>query len=155
ELEAASNRLAHALLEIGAGPGGPGGVIAIWAHRSSALVWALLAGLKTGGAVLVLDPAYPEPSLVERLEAASPRLVVELAGARPIGAAVRAWLDEHPGCRVVELPRRTAAGEPCEPPAVHVGPDDVACIGFTSGSTGVAKGIVGLHRSLTHFVPWQ
>ena len=37
---------------------------------------------------------------------------------------------------------------------ITVGADDVACIGFTSGSTGCRKGSSARHGSLTHFVPW-
>src|SRR5262245_64781898 len=35
-----------------------------------------------------------------------------------------------------------------------VGPDRLACISFTSGSTGKAKGVLQRHGPLTHFAPW-
>ncbi len=98
ELEAASNRLARHLLSRGVGArvgdGEPvrgelgGGAVAIWASRSAPLVWAMMAGLKTGAAVLVLDPAYPGASLVARLALARPRALLRLAGSAPIDPAV-------------------------------------------------------------------
>ena len=36
-----------------------------------------------------------------------------------------------------------------------IGPDDFACLTFTSGSTGDPKAMMGRHGSLTHFLPWQ
>ena len=50
---------------------------------------------------------------------------------------------------------KTLAGEAAEPPAVRVGADHVAVLGFTSGSTGLPKGILGRHGPLSHFLPWQ
>ena len=35
-----------------------------------------------------------------------------------------------------------------------IGPDSLAYLSFTSGTTGKPKAVMGRHGSLTHFVPW-
>lgn len=40
-------------------------------------------------------------------------------------------------------------------PNVVIGPDSVGTLSFTSGSTGIPKGVKGRHYSLTHFFPWM
>ncbi|HEY9420438.1 MAG TPA: amino acid adenylation domain-containing protein, partial [Thermoanaerobaculia bacterium] len=157
ELEARSNRLAHALVAAGLEPES---TVAIYAHRSATLVWAVLGALKAGGAFTILDPAYPPGRLKTILELASPRAFLRLTEAGDLPTELEEHLDSLPGCIRLDLApalpeEREMTGEAAEPPAVPVGPDHVAVLGFTSGSTGLPKGILGRHGPLSHFLPWQ
>ncbi len=155
ELAARAHGLAHALRELGVGRGDP---VAVYAHRGAALPWALLGVLGAGGAFVVLDPAYPAARLRRTLEAARPRALLHLEAAGPLPEALEAWTASA-GVPRLALPERPAAGflagRPDAPPAVETGPDDVAYLAFTSGTTGLPRGIVGTHRPLAHFVAWQ
>ncbi|HET9228928.1 MAG TPA: amino acid adenylation domain-containing protein, partial [Thermoanaerobaculia bacterium] len=129
----------------------PGDPVAILAHRSAPLVQAVMGVLTAGAAFTILDPAYPAQRLVEMLRLAAPRAWVGLQAAGPVPGEVRSWLDEA-GCPCLELPADLAAWSD-KAPRVTVGPGDLACVGFTSGSTGGPKGILGLHGPLSHFLP--
>jgi amino acid adenylation domain-containing protein len=144
ELAEKVERLAAALQSAGVGRGDR---VAIYAHRSAPVAWAVLATLRAGGVFVMLDPAYPAPRLAEMLRLAEPRAFIALEAAGEVsvetGSVARLTLP----CGLETLPERA------EP--VEVGPDDIAYIAFTSGSTGVPKGILGRHGPLTHFLPWQ
>ncbi len=152
-LAAASRSLAAELRRRGVGRGD---VVAVHAHREAALVAAVLAIHRAGAAFLLLDPAYPAARNALCCELASPAAVLDLDGAPAVPAEAREAVGEAP---VMELGRLGETGSWVAEGAARglpeVGPDDLAYVAFTSGSTGEPKGVLGLHRSLTHFLPWQ
>ena len=147
ELDARADRLAVHLAELGVGPDAP---VAIHVERSPALVVAILAVLKSGGAYLPLDPEYPRARLEQMLEASGAAvLLTERRLGDGLAAAHRVELDAvEPvlGDRPAHPPRRA----PCR--AV---PDHLAYLLFTSGSTGAPKGVMVSHRAIVNHMRWM
>ncbi|MEU3451271.1 amino acid adenylation domain-containing protein [Streptomyces thermolilacinus] len=145
ELNRAANRLAHRLRADGVRPGA---VVGVCADRSPGLVAALLAVLKCGAAYLPFDAAWPDARLRHLLAVARCEvLVTDLPDTMG---------ERLPGVRVVPVdggdPDADAGTEAEADPDVVVGPDDIAYINFTSGSTGVPKGVPVRHRSIARLV---
>jgi amino acid adenylation domain-containing protein len=155
DLESRANRLANYMRAHGIVTQD---IVAIYGHRSPALICALIGTLKAGGAFLILDPAYPAARLVDYLEVAKPKGWIQLEAAGPLPASLQEYVWSMP-CRFrLELPRRATAQElsniSAAEPDVEVRAGDLAYISFTSGSTGRPKGVEGRHGSLSHFLPW-
>ncbi|MEO6463284.1 MAG: amino acid adenylation domain-containing protein, partial [Candidatus Eisenbacteria bacterium] len=158
QLAQASGAIAQRLRAAGVGRQA---VVAIHAARDPALVAAILGTLEAGAAFLVLDGAQPALRNRRCLEQARPAALLALESAGPLPPALEAALPAAvprlgiPRARAdIEALFPAAGGRTSDDAAVKpAGPDDVACVAFTSGTTGSPRGVVGLHRSLTHFVP--
>ncbi|WNG29291.1 amino acid adenylation domain-containing protein [Cystobacter fuscus] len=138
ELCSRARRIAHLLRRQGVGPES---VVALGLERPLDVVSAILGTLAAGGAWLPLDLSNPS----ERL-----RLVLDEAGARVVltRAALAGRFAGKEGRVVVSL--EDAASEPATSPAAPPEPHHAAYVLFTSGSTGVPKGVVVEHRQLVH-----
>ncbi|MFI0967599.1 non-ribosomal peptide synthase/polyketide synthase [Streptomyces sp. NPDC021080] len=129
ELNRRANRLAHALIARGVGPEQ---VVALRLPRSTELVVAVLAVLKTGAAYLPVDPDYPAVRIAYMLDDARPAVVLDdLAAVTPDG----------------ELPEHD--------PAVAVDPRHPAYVIYTSGSTGRPKAVVMPAAGLLNLLAWH
>ena len=73
ELDEASNRLAHYLVDRGVGPGRCVGLLL---PRSADAIVAILAVLKTGAAYVPIDPAHPDERIGFVLADAAPLVVI-------------------------------------------------------------------------------
>ncbi|WP_051357174.1 non-ribosomal peptide synthetase [Azorhizobium doebereinerae] len=147
QLDAAANRLAHHLRAIGIGDRAR---IGLCLERTPDMVVAVLAVLKAGGCYVPLDPAYPPDRLARVLAHAELALVV---GSAPALAA----LARPEGLGVLDLgaAAQAIAGQPATAPDSAVAPGDLAYLLYTSGSTGVPKGVAMPHRPLANLVAWQ
>lgn len=134
ELDAASDRLAARLRELGAGPEVP---VAVLMERSPALVTATLAVLKTGAFYVPLHAAYPAVRQERILEQTGATVLVCDAATRESGlsAATVTVVDAGEG-PVADVPAVVAP----------VGDETLAYTLFTSGSTGEPKGVAVTHR---------
>ncbi len=149
ELNSRANRLAHELHARGVGPEV---MVGVCMERSLALVVALLAVLKAGGAFVPLDPEYPTDRLALILDDTAAPVVLTQSHLldrlpAPASAGVREvlCLDTH-----WDL---SASGEDTNPVCVSE-PQHLAYVIYTSGSTGQPKGVLLLHRGLCNHVSW-
>lgn len=140
ELNRRANRLAHALLARG---GRPGDRVALLMRHDAPLVAGVLAVLKAGRTVVVLNPGDPPARLRQVLEDAEPALLVADAEHRAAAAECA-----PPACAVVGFDEPAVGPE--HDPEVSIAPDDVAFLLYTSGSAGRPKGVMQTHRNVLH-----
>jgi amino acid adenylation domain-containing protein len=152
ELDRLSDSVATRLA---AGGIGAEAVVCVYAGRSPELVAALLGIWKCGAAFLVLDPSYPAPRLRAYVAAAQPQACISTASR---AAALHEVIDGIDLRCSFELEGKDGLGDPAEDvptPRRDIGADQLAYVAFTSGSSGAPKGILGVHRPVSHFLAWH
>ncbi|WP_458737095.1 non-ribosomal peptide synthetase [Pseudomonas chlororaphis] len=147
QLNARANRLAHKLIESGVGPEVRVGVAL---QRSTEMVVALLAVLKTGGAYVPLDPDYPQDRLAHMLQDSQAQILLTES----------ALLEVLPTLESVQTLQLDAGagwldGYSSENPQVVATPDNLAYVIYTSGSTGLPKGVAIAHRNVLALIDWS
>ncbi|MEP6619261.1 MAG: amino acid adenylation domain-containing protein [bacterium] len=142
DLERRANQLAHRLRALGAGPDAP---VGLCLPRSVDAIVALVGILKAGSAYVPLAPELPAARLKQQVAEAGATVIV--------GTEAQRVLFSDPALVLVRLD--TDADELAALPAHRVPSqaraDDGAYILFTSGSTGMPKGVRVSHRNAVHY----
>jgi amino acid adenylation domain-containing protein len=143
QLNERANRLAHYLIDSGAGPEV---IVAVCLHRSIELVVSVVAVLKSGSAYLPLDPSYPDQRLALMLKHANSKLLLTKGSIeRELGQQAIQIVDIEEQANKISS---RSAGNPVR----RADPQNLAYVIYTSGSTGIPRGAMICHRSVVNLL---
>jgi long-chain acyl-CoA synthetase len=156
ELEGLSNACAHALIEAGIGPGDR---VALFLTNSAEFEIAIFGGSKAGAIITPVNPSFKEAEARYQLQDSGAKLLIVDESLLPVIEAVR---GELPDLRDVIVVAEEQAAEgypnfekwvlvhpPFPPPEVPIVPrDDLIALPYSSGTTGLPKGVMLTHRNL-------
>jgi amino acid adenylation domain-containing protein len=165
KLERTSNQLARLLHKAGCRKGDR---VCFLMPKSPRAIISIIGILKAGCIHVPLDPGSPPLRIRMILESCDTRWLLAAGPARPLLKEILSdpslcartsvgWMEPRklqPPDFQVEWSADDLSLIESDPLSQHTSPADAAHILFTSGSTGVPKGVVITHSNVIHFVEW-
>ena len=166
QLEAQTNQLARLLKDVGCMRGDR---VCLLMSKSPSAIVAILGILKADCIYVPLDLASPAPRLSHMIASAEPRCILATgpaasllddlwANAGPSRPTALGWMGSEKVAAgrhfSPDFSREDCDGYAAKPLDYLNGPHDTAYVLFTSGSTGLPKGVPITHSNVAHFVSW-
>jgi acyl-CoA synthetase (AMP-forming)/AMP-acid ligase II len=147
ELWAAVRGMARALQDEGIVKGD---MVGIYAPNSAEYAVALHGALLAGATVTTLNPLYREREVEHQLGDAGAKVVFTLGPLVPVIDAVKHELPQLKHVHKLESAWEMARSAKGAPAPVSIDPEkDVAVLPYSSGTTGLPKGVMLSHQNLT------
>jgi amino acid adenylation domain-containing protein len=149
ELSKSADYLARLLVSYGLRQGE---VVAIFGSRSFGLIASMMGVLMSGGVLLTIDPNLPNHRQQVMLQEAKATYLLYI-GTQYTEAET--WQSLTVICVNPDTAATNVERESNKITLPQLSPDDAAYVFFTSGTTGIPKGVLGRHSGLAHFLTWQ
>jgi tyrocidine synthetase III len=145
-----ANRLAHAILEhFPPSSSGATQQVALLFEKGLDMIVSLLGVLKTGMAFVPLDISYPETRLSYMIEHSESCVIITNRRNQALAEQVVGKIDAQVLILIMEdLPQGLADTNP----GIDIPANTRAYILYTSGSTGLPKGVVQNHSNVLYYV---
>lgn len=140
DLNSKANKLAHHLLSLGSLPDQ---LVCVCMEKSPMLYISILAILKAGVGYLPLTPETPKERMLQILENAEVKICLTTSD-------LEKTLEMPEGTKVVYVDKTNVTWFSGDNPEVKRGGETLAYALFTSGSTGVPKGVLIENRSVVN-----
>lgn len=163
-VDKAARRVAAGLSKIGVGQGD---VIMLLLQNSPEFVFAFLGASYGGAIATTANPFYKAGEIAKQAAAARPKVIITQV---EFVEKVRGFAGER-GVKILCTDSNLTAGEAAavgclrfsevmeadenEMPAVKINSNDVVALPFSSGTTGIPKGVLLTHKSLVTSVAQQ